>query len=265
MTGKDQQSNELVSGFVFDYDAVFNPEYYLYFYEDRLAEDKTDQEIKFLKEVLKLGLGMNILDLACGHGRHANKLSELGYSVLGIDINEDFLEIARDYTKQKGLAVQYIRQDMREISYSNEFDRILLLFTSFGYFNDAENLRVLKNISKALKSDGLFCLDLINRDYLSGNLKPCMITERQEDLMIDRISFDPKTGRTLNRRIYLKNGKRIDAPFSVRIYSYTEINELMRKVNLSIEEVYGGWNKESFSNQSYRMIIVASKKAEPLA
>jgi hypothetical protein len=46
-----------------------------------------------------------------------------------------------------------MKRDMRDISFREEFDRALLLFTSFGYFSDEDNFRVLKNVATALKPE----------------------------------------------------------------------------------------------------------------
>jgi hypothetical protein len=40
------------------------------------------------------------------------------------------------------------------INFREEFDRVLLLFTNFGYFEDEENFRVIKNIARALSPPG---------------------------------------------------------------------------------------------------------------
>lgn len=100
---------------------------------------------------LELDKPMKILDLACGHGRHANRLAELGHSVTGVDITSGFLEIAKKDAQERGVSVEYVQGDMREISFKEEFDRVLLLFTAFGYFEDEENFKVLENVAQALK------------------------------------------------------------------------------------------------------------------
>jgi len=125
-----EKSNNLI----FDFEAVFEPDDYLYFYKDVITVERTKKEIEFLVKELELDKPMKILDLACGHGRHANRLAELGHSVTGVDITLGFLEIAKRETKEKGVDIEYIQGDIREISFMEEFDRVLLLFTSFGYF-----------------------------------------------------------------------------------------------------------------------------------
>lgn len=59
---------------IFDFEAVFEPDDYLYFYADAINEERTKKKIEFLVKELELDKPMKILDLACGHGRHANLL-----------------------------------------------------------------------------------------------------------------------------------------------------------------------------------------------
>lgn len=220
---------------------------------------RTKREIELLTKELELDKPMKILDLACGHGRHANKLAELGHTVVGVDVNERFLEIAQKEANKKGINIKYIKEDMRKISSREEFDRVLLLFTPFGFFNDRENFRVRENVAAALKSGGLFCLDIPNRDAFLKNFLPFIVTEKEGNLMIDRSSFDAKSGWWHDDRIYLREGKRVDAPFSIRVYNYTEMRDLLDAVRLDIQASYEDWNAQPFIGESCRMIIVAKK------
>lgn len=203
---------------------------------------------------------MKILDLACGYGRHANQLAELGHYVTGIDITSGFLEIAKRKAKEKGVNVRYILEDMQKISFHEEFDRVFLIFTSFGYFTDQENFQVLKNVANALKPGGLFCFDLFNRDVFLKYFLPYIVVERGNDVMIDRNTFDSITGRVYNKRIVIRNGKRKDKPFFIRLYNLTEIRDLLNRAGLSIYKNYGDWNSRPFTNDSRRMIIIAKKE-----
>jgi len=244
---------------IFDFEAVFEPEDYLYFYGDMLTEDRTKKEVEFLVKELELETPMKILDLACGHGRHANRLAELGHNVTGVDITQGFLEIAMNEVKKEGLTVKYIQKDMREIKFKKEFDRVILLFTSFGYFADEDNFKVLKNVANALKPGGLFCFDTLNRDNFLKHFIPYMVTEKGNDLMIDRINFDSVTGRLCNRRIVIRDGKRNDKPFSIRLYNPTEIRDLLNLAGLKIYKIYDDWDAKSFTTDSRKMIIIAKK------
>ncbi|MFX0133900.1 MAG: class I SAM-dependent methyltransferase [Candidatus Hodarchaeota archaeon] len=243
----------------FDFQAVFEPDDYLHFYGLALTNKRTKKETEFLVRELKLNNDMKILDLACGHGRHTNQLAALGYSVIGVDINQDFLEIAKKKSKSKGLNVKFIKNDMRKIKFKEEFDRVLLLFTSFGYFEDNENLLVLQNVFNALKPEGLFCFDTFNRDTFLEHFLPYNVVEIGNDLMIDRNTFNSITGRFYNRRIVIRNGKRKDKPYFIRLYNLTELKDLLYRVGFVIYKIFSNWDAKPFTSFSKRMIIISKK------
>jgi 2-polyprenyl-3-methyl-5-hydroxy-6-metoxy-1,4-benzoquinol methylase len=83
----------------FDFESVFEVDDYLYFYQDRLTEERTEKEVEFLVRELGLSTPKKILDLACGHGRHSNSLAKLGHRVTGVDITQGFLEARRNANK----------------------------------------------------------------------------------------------------------------------------------------------------------------------
>ena len=121
---------------LFDLEQVFDVDDHLYFYRDMLTDERTDAEVASLVKLLELDAPMDILDLACGYGRHANRLAALGHRLTGVDLMEGFIELARKEAAEKSLLVLYQQGDMRRIAFREEFDRVMVLFTAFGYFDD---------------------------------------------------------------------------------------------------------------------------------
>src|SRR5512136_302848 len=105
---------------LFDLDAVFEVEDYVYFYRDSLTDERSDAEVAELVEPLELRPPLKILDLACGFGRHANRLAVLGHAVTGVDFTPGFLEIARRDAAYRGVWVDYRQGDMRRIDFVEE-------------------------------------------------------------------------------------------------------------------------------------------------
>jgi SAM-dependent methyltransferase len=244
---------------VFDYDAVFDVDDYLYFYGDMLTDERTEAEVTALVQILELTVPMTILDLACGFGRHANRLAALGHQVTGIDLMPGFLEIGRRNAAEKGVQVIYQQGDMRQLSFIEMFDRVMMLFTAFGYFEDEDNLLVLKNVARALKPGGSLVFDIPNRDVILNGFLPYIVTEKDQNLMIDRNTFDSATGRLYNRRIIIRDDVRKDKPFFVRIYNPTEISDVLDRAGLGVYKMYGGWDGQQISTDSRRMVVVARK------
>jgi SAM-dependent methyltransferase len=84
----------------------------------------TDQEVGFLVEVLGLAPGHRVLDVGCGPGRHANALGQRGLEVVGVDISERFLEVARRHAPP---GATYQRHDARALPFVEEFDAVISL------------------------------------------------------------------------------------------------------------------------------------------
>lgn len=252
-------NEEIASADAFDLEAVFEVDDYLYFYSDALTDERTEAEVAGLVKLLALDTPMCILDLACGFGRHANRLAALGHSVVGIDYIPGFLDIARADAERMGIDVDYRQGDMRTFDLAAEFDRVMILFTAFGYFSDEENAAVLANAARALKPGGLLGFDLPNRDVTLKTLMPAFVEEKEGNLMINRSSFDPLTGRWINRRIVIRDGVRRDKPFFVRLYNYSEIRQLLLAAGLEMQTVHANWRAEPFTAESRGMAIVARK------
>ncbi len=247
-----------VSSALFDLEDVFNVDDYLFVYQDDLTEARADSEISMWTKLLTMEPPMKILDLACGFGRHSNRLAALGYDVTGIDYTPGFLDIARQVAEKLGVQVKYQQQDMRQIDFVDRFDRILLLFTSFGYFTDEGNLRVLEAMVRALKPGGQLGLDIPNRDAVVQDLPADFVIEKPDGLVINRLSFDALTGYLVNRRIILRENQRKDKPHVVRLYNPTEIRDMLKNAGAAEIHLYGN-DGLPLTTASSGMWIVASK------
>jgi SAM-dependent methyltransferase len=102
----------------------------------------------------------------------------LGHAVTGADYIPGFLDIARRDAAAMGVEVDYCREDMRRVHFRGEFDRALLLFTSFGYFDDDENAQVIANMARALKPGGRLLFDVPNRDTILVGLPPADVIDK---------------------------------------------------------------------------------------
>ena len=91
----------------FDAQGLFDQDY-LYFYGELLSDERSEAETELLWRLLELEPGMEVLDLACGHGRIANRLAARGCRVTGLDATPLFLDQARRDATDRGVAVEYV-------------------------------------------------------------------------------------------------------------------------------------------------------------
>jgi 2-polyprenyl-3-methyl-5-hydroxy-6-metoxy-1,4-benzoquinol methylase len=117
---------------------------------------ETPDDASFVAYALALRAASSILDVPCGIGRVSLPLARLGYAVTGVDFVESFVAKARDNAKRAGLAVEFVRADMRDLPFRTQFDGIFNWLGSFGYFSDARTIALLQD-SRRPSGPGVRC------------------------------------------------------------------------------------------------------------
>lgn len=145
----------------FDAANLFDEDY-LYFYAMRDPDGAlSDAETELSWRLLDMEPGMAVLDLACGHGRIANRLAARGCRVTGLDSSGLFLDRARSDAAAARLDVTYLHGDMRRPA-PGPFDRVVNWFTAFGYFDDDGNRQVLSALAQVTRPGGRVAFELNN-------------------------------------------------------------------------------------------------------
>jgi SAM-dependent methyltransferase len=239
----------------------YGPDYLLE-YDEILSQARTTNEVNFVTKALGLQLGDSLLDVPCGHGRHLVELALRGYSVTGAELNSFFLNKAQEAADSDNVSVQLVHQDMRELVFDNEFNAAINLFTSMGFFErDEDDVAFLSGVYKALKSEGLFLLDFVNRNWLTKNMKQKDWRKLPDGtiLLVER-EYDDVFGRKLDHRIKIKDGivgKR--ETISQRIYSTNELVSMANSVGFELINTYGSFQDEPLTLNSRRTILVFKK------
>ncbi|HUP32721.1 MAG TPA: class I SAM-dependent methyltransferase [Gaiellaceae bacterium] len=235
---------------------VLFDEDYLYFYEPMLTDELADADVALIWDLLELAPGTDVLDLGCGHGRIANRLAARGARVTGLDATPLFLERAREDAATRSTDVDYVEGDMRSLPWEERFDRALLWFTTFGYFGDDENRRVLAEAHRALRPGGRLAIELHNLLAFARGMLPVTMLERDGDLMIDRHRFDVLAGRNVSTRYVVRGGRVRSTEYAVRFFAFTELRDWLLDAGFSAVE---GFARDGgpLTAESRRMIVVA--------
>src|SRR5437588_5494257 len=182
------------------------PWYQVFFGEDYLRiyafpPEWTERQVEDIVTLLALPAGSTILDLCCGHGRHAIPLAQQGYRVTGQDLSEVFLQRARAAAVAQHVQVRWVHGDMRTIPFENAFDAVVNIFTAFGYLeSDDEDQRVLEQVHKALRPGGRFLLETMHRDALVRGFQPFGVMRHEGGLLVtEERHFDQLEGRAVVR------------------------------------------------------------------
>ena len=221
---------------------------------------QTDDEVSALLQLLPPPPA-RILDLACGQGRHAVRLAERGYQVVGVDTSPKFLGDARRVADEAGVALDLVESDMREIPYDGEFDAVVSFFTAWGYHDDAQNQRALERIARSLRDAGRLVMDIIHRDWLMSvyTRKDWLTLSDGTDVVVDR-QYDAVRGdNVVTHRWRGPDGQPNERQHRLRIYTATEIDRMLRDAGLLPMAWYGGPSLEPFDRTSRRLLVVAER------
>lgn len=140
-------------------------------YYDLLNQSKNYQdECRFVQTVIETYCpkARSILNIGCGTGEHDRYFNKMGYSVEGIDLSFEMLNIARI----KNPDIHYTNADARSFSFGKKFDVIVSLFHVLSYQNSNKDaLDYFQRIEEHLAPNGIAIFD-----YWYGpavlNLKP---------------------------------------------------------------------------------------------
>jgi SAM-dependent methyltransferase len=228
-----------------------------------MTAQQTLRETAFLKEALSPPADGAVLDVACGYGRHAIELSQRGFKVTGLDLSLPLLIRAADEAQRRGLSVNFVHADMREMTYDSQFDAAYCVLTSFGYFDEETNLRVASSICRALKPGGRFLVDTINRDYIVSDLPSRAWWEGDGCVVLEEVDFDFHTSRVLVRRsIVFGDGRQLENEISIRAYSLHELGRVLRRAGFQVLEVSGSLeNKEPFLGAASRHVVLVCERS----
>jgi SAM-dependent methyltransferase len=221
-------------------------------------------------EVLGLTKGNRILDLACGAGDQALEFARRGMSVVGVDLARVLIDYGNEAARRENLPVKLIQGDMREAKFTNEFDACVILSGSFGFFDDEDNIKVLRVIEKALKRGGKFYIQMPNPVKRIGE-KWKGWDQVEGGFVLMSSNYDPKSGKIIDGFFYIINTGELvrfmpkpeDKGFSVetKIYTLPEMIKLINTANLEFKSGYGSIElpTEEYRITSSSMIVVGEK------
>lgn len=203
-----------------------------------------------------------LVDVGCGRGRHSISLSERGYNVTGFDLSPQAIEKARNIARRRGLTqVKFLVNDMRE-PLDETFDAALNLFTTFGYFfEEDENIQVLRSIRHMLRENGLFLIDFMNAKKVARELVPEEAGSHkgiiykinrfiEDDFVYKKIKFEGE--RSEHQQEYTER---------VKLFNKNWFAENLKECGFTPLHVWGDYSGGEFNEDESPRLIILSEKA----
>ena len=150
---------------------------------------------------------------------------------------------------------------MRRFVRPDSYDLVVSLFTSFGYFESrAEDLAVLRNVHRSLRSGGALVIEIAGREALARGFQPTTSKELADgSLLFERHEVVDDWTRVKNHWVVIEDGAATTFRFEFRVYSGQELKELLLAAGFTDVRLYGGYDSREYGLDAERLVAVACK------
>lgn len=255
----------------YDYLPWFDEDFSEYFSDPQInpnirTEESTKVECDFLETKFYMG---KILELACGEGRTALELSRRGYFVTGIDCGAGAIKRAGNKALKENLKVEFLLGDITEIEINDKFKGIYWLFANVNQFPKEKIQKILIHIENLLEKDGLFVCEFTDilgipfkrdREQHWYYCTTSVYGKDREQFILNESIYDIRKNCKIERDyvIFLDTGEVKEYGQCFQYYSTKEIEEMLFRANLEINDFYSGWFQTPPSIQYPPSIFIAS-------
>ncbi len=230
-----------------------------------LTPQATQMEAQFVMDALAISAGSQVLDVGCGYGRHAMELAARGYHVVGLDSSLPLLLRGADEAQRRGLTINFVHGDMRDMAFDAQFDGAYCLFSTFGYFDDETNKKTAQNICRALKPGARCVFEVLNRDYIIAELPLRVWWEGDGCVVLEEVDFNYFSSRLISSRsVVFDDGRQLEQEISIRSFGLHELGKLLHSAGFRVVEVSGNMITKGrfFGAQSRDIVVIAERRVE---
>jgi SAM-dependent methyltransferase len=206
------------------------------FFHIGIDEARTSRETEFVCRCAPRSEFQKILDACCGIGRHARTLCIRGYSVTGIDRDQEAIAKAREL----GGGPNYVATDVREYEPApKSFDAAIIMGQSFGHFDAATNRKILSRLASVVRDRGRVILDLWNPEFFATHQGERELTSPRgtvrENKRVD--------GERLFVRLDYPDG--IQEGFEWQLFTPEQMEQLAKTVGLQLLTACSGFDTKN--------------------
>ena len=242
------------------------------------AVKQTAKELEFIEKAFKTHASRpvkNVLDIACGRGRHIVGLAQRGYTCTGRDLTPQCVQVAKARAERFGVVVELGEGDATKLMEKRKFDAVLALYILFLLPSDEDVLSCLRQVHDVLLPGGVLVCNIFNPFTTSENWIANLIkggyrvNENKARgirfLEIEKPSdFDPVHGV-----VWLDETSVIEAPDGhhvfqdrerVRLFTYWDAMHYLNVAGFDNVEAYPDWSTKHERKAKAEQIIFVARK-----
>lgn len=202
-----------------------------------------------------------VLDLGCGTGKITRLLSKAGYDMIGVDISEEMLSIARE---QESEDILYLHQDMRDFELYGTVKAVVSICDSMNYITEEEDLlTVFRLVNNYLDPGGIFVFDLNTIYKYKEILGETTICENREEgsFIWDNYYDEEEQINEYDLTLFIKEEdgryRKYEETHFQRGYTLERIKELIEASGLKWVQCYDAFSEDAPGENSERVYVIA--------
>jgi ubiquinone/menaquinone biosynthesis C-methylase UbiE len=241
---------------------------FAYIYDDLMKDAPYDlwvKNVQNLSQKYQKEVG-TILDVACGTGSTAIPLAKEGYRVIGVDLSDDMLAVAKSKAEMEKMSVSFYQQDMRELHGFSQVDLVVIFCDSLNYLTNKDDvLQTFQHVSKLLKPGGLFLFDVHSLYKMNTIFRGQTFGSNDEELSFLWQCFEgAEEGAVEHELTFFKKKEsnvyeRFDELHTQRTFQIEEYAQWLTQSDFHLLEITADFSDHEPTEKSERIFFTAEK------
>lgn len=207
-----------------------------------------------------------LLDVGCGSGNFSRQFYKKGIDVIGVDISEGMLSVAKEKAQDENQNILYLNQSASELDLYGTVDGAVCLLDTVNHIVCKKELQQSFNkISLFLEKERLFVFD-VNTEYKQKEiLGNNTFVYEDEQVYLTWQNFYDKSAKITDMQLdFFENEKgmykRETVDFCERVYETSELEKMLNKAGFKLEAVFAENTFLKPTKKTQRSVFVARKE-----
>lgn len=214
----------------------------------------------FLHDYLKQETLRSILDIGCGTGTFALELGRTGVRVLGVDLSDEMVKIAKRKAQERGSSSSFAIADMRNLNeIQGNFDGILCLGNTLAHVSGETEL--IQVLAQFWEKGTHLLLQTVNYDRILANRVKELPTIKASHLTFSRFYTYRSDGRIdFSMKIEIPDTKQVISGVNI-LFPVTRaiLNKALIETGWEVSGLWGNYDKTLWTENSPATIVAAKR------
>ncbi|MPW26146.1 methyltransferase domain-containing protein [Alkalibaculum sp. M08DMB] len=207
-----------------------------------------------------------IFDIGCGPGIYAEKFSQEGYQVTGIDFSKRSIDYAKKSAIQQGLNITYLYQNYLDMDLNTAFDFSTMIYCDYGALSTSDRQTIMSKVYHHLKPGGKFLFDVFSMAKYNA-FQEKQIWEichnggfwREDKYLELKGCYKYSDNVTLEQTSIISNGEMLSYYIWDTCFTQETLVKEAKESGFKVCEVFGDVAGSSYQKDSFTIAILLEK------